>query len=211
MILCNSLKTMDHEQLGLFVTSILELKLDMNTLFEWQKHNQTSVDVPHYNKLLEFINLRAQASETTTSDQNKKLSKGETHPNKKSFISGKPVVSFGANTTDPVGNCVLCKMDKHPLYTCPKFKNQPDADRKHLTDLQLANPTFRQSGRINVLLGGQWIRSTGSPVTFKTVFSWVLAGSGASCYQAAHVTSYHTSLLSGDNLLQKFWETEEPN
>ena len=123
-----ALKAMDHEQPGLFVISVLELKLDMNTMFEWQKHNQTSVDVPHYNKLLEFINLRAQASETTTSDQNKKLSKGETHPNKKSFVSGKPVVLFAANTTDPVGNCVLCKTDKHPLYACPKFKNQPDAN-----------------------------------------------------------------------------------
>ena len=393
-----ALKAMDHEPPGPFVTSVLELKLDTNTMFEWQKHSQISVDVPHYKELLEFINLRAQASETSTSDQNKKSSKGETQPNRKLFTSGKPVVSFAANTTDPMGNCVLCKTDKHPLYVCPKFKNQPhdkmiatlkandlcmnclrpghyvkqcrslhrcrkcqkphhtllhvqeppppppsapatdlainsvpvhtatgvasnsllmtcrilvdapdgtsvearalldcassasfiserlaqslclprssqnvrisgvaglshgspsqsitnfsvssrppgkkisvtaiivqrvtcdlplhpvpfNADWKHLTDLQLADPTFRQPGRIDILLGvdvftqvllqGRRIGSPGSPVAFETVFGWVLAGSGASCYPAAHVTSCHTSLLSGDDLLQKFWETEE--
>ena len=120
-----ALKAMDHELLGPFVTSILELKRDTNTMFEWQKHSWTSVDVPHYKELLEFTNLRAQASETSTSDQSKKSSKGETHPNRKSFVSGKPVVSFATNTTDSVGNCVLCKTDKHPLYICPKFKNRP--------------------------------------------------------------------------------------
>ena len=52
-----------HEPSSPFITSVLELKLDTNTMFEWQKHSQDSTDMPHYQKLLEFINLSAQASE----------------------------------------------------------------------------------------------------------------------------------------------------
>lgn len=120
-----ALKAMDYEPPGSFVTSILELKLDVNTMFEWQKHSQSSTGVPHYKELLEFVNLRAQASETSASDHGKKSSKGETHHFKKAFTLSKPVASFATNTTDPASNCVLCKTDKHPLYVCPKFKNQP--------------------------------------------------------------------------------------
>ncbi len=31
-----------------FMTSVLELKLDATTTFEWQKHSQTQRKVPHY-------------------------------------------------------------------------------------------------------------------------------------------------------------------
>ena len=72
-----ALKAMDYEPPGPFVTSILELKLDVNTMFEWQKHSQSSADVPHYKELLEFVNLRAQASETSTSDHGKRSTKSE--------------------------------------------------------------------------------------------------------------------------------------
>ena len=74
-----ALKFMDHEPSASFITSMVELKLDPNTMFEWQKFSQKSTDVPHYNKLL---NLRAQASETCTSDT-KKTSRSDAHPTKK--------------------------------------------------------------------------------------------------------------------------------
>ena len=57
-----ALKAMDCEPLGLFLTSVIELKLDTKTVFEWQKHSQDASSMPHYLDLLEFINLRAQAS-----------------------------------------------------------------------------------------------------------------------------------------------------
>ncbi len=63
-----ALKALGHEPSGSFVTSLLELKLDVNTMFEWQRHSQSSHDVPHYKELLEFINLRAQASEVSMPD-----------------------------------------------------------------------------------------------------------------------------------------------
>ena len=49
-----ALMAMDYEPSGPFITSILELKLETNTMFVWQKD---STNVPQYTSLLEFLNL----------------------------------------------------------------------------------------------------------------------------------------------------------
>ena len=113
-----ALKAMGQEPSGSFVTSVLELKLDMNTMFEWQRHSQKSIGVPHYQQLLDFINLRAQASEATVPDTNKKPTKSDA---KKGFGSNKSIASYAMGTD--TGNCILCKSDKHPLYVCSRFKS----------------------------------------------------------------------------------------
>ena len=60
-----ALKVMKSEPDSLFVTSVIELKLDADTLFKWSKHSQDMTEeVPHYQNILEFIDLQAQASET---------------------------------------------------------------------------------------------------------------------------------------------------
>ena len=64
-----ALRSMDYEPSGPSITSMLELKLDANTKFEWQKFSQDTTDVPRYRDL---INLRAQASETSLPEQSKK-------------------------------------------------------------------------------------------------------------------------------------------
>ena len=107
-----ALKAMESELPGSFITSVLELKLDQDTMFEWQKHSHESTTVPHYSELLDFINLRAQASESLPS------SKRPNPPNK-------PIASFAANASETPPNCVLCKTDRHPLYACPRFKPLP--------------------------------------------------------------------------------------
>ena len=66
-----ALKALGNELSGPFITSLLELKFDSNTMFEWQKFSQDYVEVPHYTKLLEYLNLRGQASETCTSEAKK--------------------------------------------------------------------------------------------------------------------------------------------
>ena len=114
---------MDYEPSGPFITSVIELKLDVNTMFEWQKHSQATTTMPHYGELLEFINLRAQASETSVTEPDKKPSKNDTHPLKRLTPAGKPIASFTASTSEPTANCILCKVEKHPLHTCSKFKN----------------------------------------------------------------------------------------
>lgn len=70
-----ALKTLGYELLGKFITSMIELKLDSETLFEWQKYSQSSSDVPHYEELLGFIDLRAQASEASCPTRKKPSSK----------------------------------------------------------------------------------------------------------------------------------------
>ena len=49
-----ALKTLGCDLPGKFITSMIELKLDVDTLFEWQKHSQSSAGVPHYEDLLSF-------------------------------------------------------------------------------------------------------------------------------------------------------------
>ena len=112
-----ALKSMDYEPSGPFITSIIEIKLDANTRFEWQRHSQSHSKVPPYQDLLEFLNLRAQASELSTSEQSKKSLKGD-----KLYLLTRLVASYTSNMMDPVSNCVVCK-EKHPLYACSKFKS----------------------------------------------------------------------------------------
>ena len=40
-----ALKAMEYEPSGPFITTVLKLKLDVNTMFEWQKHSQDATDV----------------------------------------------------------------------------------------------------------------------------------------------------------------------
>ena len=108
-----ALKAMGHDPSDSFITSMLELKLDRNTMFEWQKFSQESTSVPPYKDLLNFINLRAQASESTTS---------ETKIHKRPPPS-RPVTSFAASAS--VSDCILCENKRHPLYACPRFKSLP--------------------------------------------------------------------------------------
>ena len=46
---------------GTFITSVTELKLDVDILFEWLKHSQKNTDVPPYEDLFSFIDVRVQA------------------------------------------------------------------------------------------------------------------------------------------------------
>ena len=115
-----ALKTMKSEPDPSFVTSIIELKLDETTLFEWQKHSQEKVEeVPHYQDILDFIDLRAQALESLAGPsrkQNTTSGRKPTQPRK--------VASFAVANCESGGrsHCVVCTSERHPLYTCQKFK-----------------------------------------------------------------------------------------
>ena len=113
-----ALKTMDGDLTGVFLTSIIELKLDPDTMFEWQKHSQEQKTTPQYEDL-GFINLRAQASKTAA--LGKKQVKVNQTGGGKTHHSGRNVTSF-ATHADSKPHCVLCEPKRHPLYACPKFK-----------------------------------------------------------------------------------------
>ena len=117
----HALKCMGYEPSRPFVTSVLELKLDTGTKFEWKKHTSSSTGVRHFAELLEFVNLRAQASEHTTPDNTKKPTN---HEVLKSY--SKPITSFAASASPSIGEpCPLCKTEVHSLFSCTKFKSLP--------------------------------------------------------------------------------------
>ena len=108
---------MREDPTGSFITALLELKLDKDTMFEWRKASQDTKTTPHYNDLLDFLDLRAQASETSSSELKKRHSSRQANP--------RSATSFAANAQETPANCSLCKTQKHPLYACPLFKTLP--------------------------------------------------------------------------------------
>ena len=125
-----ALKAMGCEPSGPFVTSVLELKLDPNTQFEWQKCSQEQTDVPHYLKLLEFLDLRARASETSMTESRREKIVHRNESPKGTSAPRRPITSYAvsANTQFP-NQCVACNHEKHPLYSCSKFKSLPHAGK----------------------------------------------------------------------------------
>ena len=102
-------------------------------MFEWQKHSQIKLEVPHYDDLLEFIDLREQASEISLPSSSKHLRNElgchELSCPKKSSSSGKAVTSFAVNSDTVSGHCVLCGNEHHPLYVCPRFRSMSHDNR----------------------------------------------------------------------------------
>ena len=109
-----ALDTEENEGLSQFITSIIQLKLDPDTLFEWQRHTQDITEVPPFQKLLEFVDLRARASEATPHISKRTHIKPETPK--------KTVASFVTNSESSGGRCTVCRSERHPLYHCPRFK-----------------------------------------------------------------------------------------
>ena len=95
-----------------FVRSVLESKLDQTTMFEWQKHSQGSKEVPDYLELLEFLDLRARATENTKGEPEQKHSYNP--PSNK--IARPSYVAYTYET------CVTYKKANHLLYSCKSFQ-----------------------------------------------------------------------------------------
>ena len=147
-----ALKAMKQELSSSFITSLLELKLDASTTFDWQKASQEATTTPHYNDLLEFINLRAQASETISSESRPRPATPRVN------FSNKSVTSFTASASNPDTNCILCKTERHPLYAFPQFKSLPhdkmvSALRNNKCCLNCLKPSH-DSARVSIVVGG---------------------------------------------------------
>ena len=88
----HALQAMKHEPSSSFLMYVIELKLDVDMIFKWQKHSQANTDLSHYQDLLEFLDLQAQTSETTVPGLSKKSPKNNPSLHKRSFTF------FTANT-----------------------------------------------------------------------------------------------------------------
>ena len=97
-----------------------------STLFEWQKHSQSQTDVPKYEDLLSFIDLRAQALETSHALQPRRHNK-DNHKPGKHYQHSEDAPSF-YSSPNPLVKCPACGADSHPLYSCPQFKTLSHTD-----------------------------------------------------------------------------------
>ena len=106
-------------------------------MFKWQKHSQGEKDVSQYDKLVESLEMRAIAAELCTRETTRcsgssktmvfltkgdNLSKGGTSYSEAS-------TNKMTSTTHGGISCPICKVNKHSLYYCPRFKALP-TDRR---------------------------------------------------------------------------------
>ena len=102
---------MARDPYGPFVTALVELKLG-------QRQSQDANHTPHFDRLLNFLNLKAQAPESFVQG----TQKHQVQPN--------PNVQLrSAYTTNVSSTCNVCGAPKHPLFMCRKFKTFPCEQR----------------------------------------------------------------------------------
>ena len=97
----HALKAMGQEPSSSFI-SLIELKLDPTTMFEWQCHTQNQVEVPHCKEVLEFLDHRAQASEIAVPTNGRK--RAETSSSRKPSNHPKQATSLAANCESTNGH-----------------------------------------------------------------------------------------------------------
>lgn len=105
-IVLQHLRALGHEPTNSFITSLLELKLDTTTMFEWQRHSQEHADVPDWQELLDFLNLRAQAAEAS-STRKKFPGSGNSSDNSNNSQGNKPGHTFSSNAALRLKRAVL--------------------------------------------------------------------------------------------------------
>ncbi|XP_058827641.1 uncharacterized protein LOC131687569 [Topomyia yanbarensis] len=88
------------------------------------------------------------------------------------------------------------------------------------TGVQLADPTFHQTGKIDMLIGSQWFLklllpgeitlAENLPVLKETQFGWVLGGSYGGETTSNYIVHSHAATFDDlDQLIRRFWEVEE--
>ena len=120
-----ALRAMSCEPSGCFITSLIELKLDPTTAFKWQRHTQDERNVPHFQMMLDFLDVRAQATESVGPDGTRRTTTA-TLPMKSTTQVRSAYLADAGNLS------VACSTAKHPLYMCRKFKMLPTDQRNTL-------------------------------------------------------------------------------
>ena len=100
------------------------------TNFEWQRHSPGKLGVSHFDELLKFLDLQLQAAESSTHESTKSAFKSKMlHVSKvESGHSSKLAEASCSKPTQSTKHgvsCLACKVRKHPLYMCSKFKALP--------------------------------------------------------------------------------------
>ena len=98
---------MGYEPSASFIISLIQLKVDQNMRFEWQRYTQKVREVPHYDDMLTFLDTRAQALEALVQ---------WIDPNKYQGTQVNKPFQQKTSLLEEAGEiCIVCKADKHPL------------------------------------------------------------------------------------------------
>ena len=119
-----SLKALKKLNFGQFITALGKSKLNTTTMIEWQKFTQGETDVPDYEKFLQFLDLRAKATELTS--QQKRYS--PFNDKGKSLKGPSQVTSYVTNTS---GKCFACNKLKHGTAYCQIFKQKSVPEKRN--------------------------------------------------------------------------------
>ena len=112
-------------------------------MVEWQKFTQSETDVPDYERFLEFLDMRAKATELTGPP--KKPS--QFNDKCKSYRSPSQVASHVTNTS---GKCFACNKLKHGAAYCQIFKQKSVQEKR--------NFVLAQNLCFNCLKGGHTVK-----------------------------------------------------
>ena len=139
-----SLKALKKLNFGQFITALGESKLDPTTMIEWQKFTQGQTDVPDYEKFLDFLDLRAKATELTV-QQKRPPQFGDNKGNKFKNLS-----QVASQVTNTRGKCFACNKLKHGTAYCQVFKQKSVPEKR--------NFVLAQGMCFNCLKGGHTVK-----------------------------------------------------
>ncbi len=117
------------------------------------------------------------------------------------------------------GICMNCLRPGHFVRQCKSQHRCRKCQRPHHTLLHIQTEGDEAATTpadplpyvfVGVILAGRRVGPPNAPVALETEFGWVLTGrSMSSSSPVFQVATHHAPLLSGDELLCQFWETEE--
>ena len=138
-----SLKALKKLNFGQFITALGESKLDTTTMIEWEKFTQGETDVPDYEKFLQFLDLRAKATELTSQQK-----RSPPFNDKGKSLKGPSQVT--SHVTNTSGKCFACNKLKHGTAYCQIFKQKSVPEKR--------NFVLSHSLCFNCLKGGHTVK-----------------------------------------------------
>ena len=124
----NSLKATGFYTIEALLCSTVYLLLPQKLQTLWDQHTRKDKGVPSVNRLLDFIQDHAEALPITASTPHKESESPAKRPCKNATSQPKGSSKGHVNTTSVPStvstykwDCILCKTEKHPLHSCPKW------------------------------------------------------------------------------------------
>ena len=146
-----SIKQTGHFTLETFLTSVIYSRLPYKVRLDWDDHH-TEEKVAPYTELMEFISNRAYslADNQPTSSRSEPTEGAHSKGSEKKATphhrgSHKPHANAASTPTSSSSStykweCFLCKPEKHPIHTCPKWANLTVPQRLgHVRNKNLCN------------------------------------------------------------------------